>query len=284
MKHILRILIAAAIGPGTAHLAIAQEKTEDAPAPRTGILWIDWAAEQVAFTIQEAAPADDAPAEGARPMPELAPTHSVETMEMMRLQQEVRLLRELIEEGVVNRVMTLENEVRDLKSALRTQRGGAPVVPQPDTPATARLPEPEMAVPSPTPSAPVAEAAPTEPKAASEAFSFTVVDEWGRSPEAVAELGNGASTLIGLSGLVPAGSARADVVGLARDLRAKYRDYDNIVIEIFDSEEAALAFAESQQVDEASRVLSISRARTDGRDLTIYYGGELPEPLTAGEG
>lgn len=280
MKHILRTFTAAAIALGLAHPVIAREEGE--PAPRTGIFWIDWAAEQVAFTIQEAAPADETPEEGARPMPELAPTHSVETMEMMRLQQEVRLLRELIEEGVVNRVMTLENEVRDLKATLRAQRGGAPMVPQPDAPATARLPEPEMAAPSPTPTA--QESARVERAVATEPFAFTVVDEWGRSPEAVAELGNGASTLIGLSGLVPAGSTRADVVGLARELRAKYRDYDNIVIEIFDSEEAALAFAESQQVDEASRVLSISRARADGRDLMIYFGGELPEPLPVGGG
>jgi hypothetical protein len=259
---------------------------QEAPPPvPTGIEAIDWAAEQVNFTLREAEPApggaDTAPEEK---MPVLSPTHSIETMEMMRLQQEIRLLRELIEEGMLNRVTALEAEVRDLKATLRGEELTGPVVPKPDEPARARLPQPEPG--AATESKPemsledlAAAQLPAEPAAE---FAFTVVDEWGRSPEAVAELGGTASTLIGLAGLVPAGSTRADIVALAQELRTKYRAYDNIVIEVFDDASAAQDFADSQKVNAERRVLSIAKSKADGRDLMIYFGGELPEALTPG--
>lgn len=273
---------------------LAQEA--DAPPPvRTGIVWLDWAAEQVDFTLRAAEPAPEA-AEGApeapaepegEKMPMLSPTHSIETIEMMRLQQEIRLLRELIEEGLVNRVTALEAEVRDLKSALNGQQGDGPVVPMPDEPARARLPVPGSSVEAEPKSEMsledlAAAQLPAEPAESPADFTFTVVDEWGRSPEAVAELGGTASTLIGVAGLVPRGSSRSDVVALAQELRTKYATYDNIVIEVFDSEGAAQTFADAQKVDAESRVLSIAKSKADGRDLMIYFGGELPEALTPG--
>jgi len=275
---------------------LAQEA--DTPSPvRTGIVWLDWAAEQVDFTLREAEPAPEgaevAPEAPAEPegekMPVLSPTHSIETMEMMRLQQEIRLLRELIEEGMLNRVTALEAEVRDLKSALNGQQTTGPVVPMPDEPARARLPVPGSPVePEPEPASKpemsledlAAAQLPAEPAAPVADFEFTVVDEWGRSPEAVAELGGTASTLIGLAGLVSQGSTRSDIVALAQELRAKYAEYDNVVIEVFDSEAAAQTFADKQTVDAESRVLSIAKSKAEGRDLTIYFGGELPEALT----
>lgn len=274
------ILVTALIAGATVFPAPAQE--EDTPPVRTGIVWLDWAAEQVNFTLREAEPAPES-AEGppeaepeGEPMPVLSPTHSIETMEMMRLQQEIRLLRELIEEGVVGRVAALEAEVHALRAALNGQRAGGPMIPQPDAPAQSRLPMPGAPPPKET-SAP---AEPKEKRPPAEAFAFTVVDEWGRSPEAVAESGGTASTLIGMAGLVPAGSARSDVVALAKELRTKYKDYDNIVIEVFDNEAAARTFADEQTVDAERRVLSISKAKADGRDLMIYFGGGLPEALT----
>ena len=263
---------------------------EEGPPPvLTGIVWLDWAAEQVNFTLREADPvqdgADTAPEVAPEEkMPVLSPTHSIETMEMMRLQQEIRLLRELIEEGMLSRVTALEAEVRDLKATLRGEELTGPVVPKPDEPARARLPQPEPG--AATESKPemsledlAAAQLPAEPAAE---FAFTVVDEWGRSPEAVAELGGTASTLIGVAGLVPARSTRADVVALAQELRTKYRVYDNIVIEVFDDASAAQEFADSQKVNAERRVLSIAKSKADGRDLMIYFGGELPEALTPG--
>ncbi len=274
------ISIAIAIYP-----VLAEE--EGPPPVLTGIASIDWAAEQVNFTLREAEPAPEAAgnepeAAQEEKMPVLSPTHSIETMEMMRLQQEVRLLRELIEETMVGRVAALEAEVRDLKATLRGEEPVGPVVPKPDEPARARLPEPEPG--APTESKPEMSlqdlAAAQLPAVPAAEFAFTVVDEWGRSPEAVAELGGTASTLIGLAGLVPAGSTRADVVALAQELRTKYRAYDNIVIEVFDDASAAQEFADSQKVNAERRVLSIAKSKADGRDLMIYFGGELPEALT----
>lgn len=293
MTHLTRLSVIAALFAAFSSLPALAQEADSPPPVRTGIVWLDWAAEQVEFTLREAEPApegaESSPEVPAEPegekMPVLSPTHSIETIEMMRLQQEIRLLRELIEEGMVNRVAALEAEVRDLKSALNGQRPDGPVVPMPDEPARARLPvpgSPAEAQPKPEMSLEDLAAAqlPAEPAESAVDFEFTVVDEWGRSPEAVAELGGTASTLIGLAGLVPQGSSRSDVVALAQELRAKYADYDNVVIEVFDSEGAAQSFADKQTVDAESRVLSIAKSRAEGRDLAIYFGGELPEALT----
>jgi hypothetical protein len=293
MTDFIRLRIFFALFAAFSSLPALTQEADVPPPVRTGIVWLDWAAEQVEFTVREAEPAPegaesspeaDAEPEGEK-MPVLSPTHSIETIEMMRLQQEIRLLRELIEEGMLNRVTTLEAEVRDLKSALNGQQTTGPVVPMPDEPARARLPVPGS--PTETESKPTisledfaAAQLPAEPAESPADFTFTVVDEWGRSPEAVAELGGTASTLIGLAGLVPRGSSRSDVVALAQELRAKYGNYDNVVIEIFDSEAAAQTFADKQTVDAESRVLSIAKSKAEGRDLTIYFGGELPEALT----
>lgn len=263
----------------------APAQDEEAPPVRTGIEAIDWAAEQVNFTLREAEPASDganAATVQEEKMPVLSPTHSIEAMEMMRLQQEIRLLRELIEEGMVNRVTALEAEVRDLKATLRGEQPVGPVVPKPDEPARARLPQPEPgAATEAKPEMSLEDLAAAQlPAVPAEEFKFTVVDEWGRSPEAVAELGGTASTLIGVAGLVPAGSTRDDVVALAQELRTKYRVYDNIVIEVFDDASAAQDFADSQKVNAERRVLSIAKSKAEGRDLMIYFGGELPEALT----
>lgn len=304
-RYALYLALAAFFAAQGAMPALAQDV--DTPPPvKTGIRWIDWAAEQVDFTLREAEPAEPAtgqpteaePAEpvtgspvetapeepATEPLPELSPTHSIETMEMLRLQQEVRLLRELIEEGVVGRVTALETEVHELKAALKAQRPVGPVVPQPDVPTRAQLPLPDLAQEMKKAAAAKSEKpekAKQDPApAAAEPFGFTVVDEWGRSPEAVAEQGGKASTLVGVAGLVPPGSTRSDVVALGKELRTKYKDYDNIVIEVFDNEAAAKKFADAQSVDAESRVLSISKAKADGRDLMIYFGGEVPEALT----
>jgi len=113
-----------------------------------------------------------------------------------------------------------------------------------------------------------------------------VVDEWGRSPEVVAELGGNATTLIGIAGLVPPRSAKADVTALLQQLRADYDGYDNINIEIFDSMAAAKSFAERQVVDSNHHVGSISRHKASNRDVILYLGGTEPEalPLAAAGG
>lgn len=271
-------------------LVAASAPAADPLPPRTGIDWLDWATAQVSFVLQEAAP-PETPVVEARPLPPADPleaTHSIETIEIHRLQQEIHHLRKLIEREFVDRIVALESELREVKVALQrragqegTARSTGPIVPRPDDRRV--LPDPAeprrgieelraMAAGDPAPT-------PKEPAGPPEEFTFTVVDEWGRSPEVVAEMGGEASTLIGIAGVVPPGSTRDDVVALARALRADYDAYENINIEIFDAPAAARAFAERQVVDSERHVVSISRHTSSGRDLIVYLGGAKPEEV-----
>jgi hypothetical protein len=267
----MTMLAAAAVAP-------APDAIADTPRP-SGILWIDWATEQIAFALQEAAPASPTPAvSGPARLPA---THSIESIEINRLREEIRLLRDLIEQGVVGRVVALENEVRMLRGGLQQQQisnygsGGGQPQPGLNRAPSRNVPIPrEFASTAPMPAEPE-----RIPVAAPEAFRFTVVDEWGRTPEVAAELGGNASTLIGLAGIVPPGSAQDDVVALVRDLREDYEAYDNINIEIFDSERAAQDYAAEQSVDSSHHVASISRHKSSGRDLIIYLGNGKTEPV-----
>jgi len=62
---------------------------------------------------------------------------------------------------------------------------------------------------------------------------------------------------------------------LARELRTKYDQYDNINIEVFDDEESARAFADRNARDSQHNVLSISRHKESGRDVITIYGVPL---------
>mgnify|MGYP003644606561 CR=1 FL=1 len=246
-------------------------------APSSGIRWIDWMSEQVAFALEEAAPPEGVPQAPAA-------THSIESVEISRLREEIRLLRDLIEQGVVGRVIALEGEVRALRGDLQQAQiagyGGIQSVTQPNSSLSAVPMPPGFTNRSPEPMAAevLREAVPPAP------FEFTVVDEWGRSPEVVAELGNDASTLIGIAGVVPPRSAQKDVEALLRDLRAEYEAYDNINIEIFDTEAAAEAFATQQDIDSAHHIASISRYKASNRDVMVYLGdGKLSPVLLPSE-
>lgn len=263
-----------------AGLLCAFQASAQPEAPRrTGVVWLDWAADQIAFALREAEPAP--PGTEVAPAPSPA-THSIESMEIYRLQQEIRQLRELIEDNLLTRMMALEVELRDVKIALGTRQdpgyAGGPVVPRPDDlPRSFGAPVPQMPREE---SAELRHAAEALPPAAP--FSFSVLDEWGRSPEVAEELGGDASTLIGLVGVVPARSDKTDVMSLARELREKYEGYDNINIEVFDTNAAAQAYIDRQAVDAAHHVASISRHKASGRDLVLYLGGGAPEPVPLG--
>jgi hypothetical protein len=100
-------------------------------------------------------------------------------------------------------------------------------------------------------------------------FSYEVIKEWGRSPESAAELGGGASTLIGMVFLVPRGSAREDLEQFGRDLREQYTEYDNINIEVFDDKKAAQDSADHSVSNPAHRVLTVSKHKASGRDVIL---------------
>lgn len=111
-----------------------------------------------------------------------------------------------------------------------------------------------------------------------EPFVFTPIKEWGRTPEMVEELGDDATSLKGMVGMVPPRSRRADIEQLGRDLRSQFDAYDNINIEVFDDEKAAQDYAEDQTGDENHRVLSISKHAASGRDVILFLKkGEAAE-------
>ncbi len=111
-----------------------------------------------------------------------------------------------------------------------------------------------------------------------EPFAFTPLHEWGRTPDMAEQLGDDTPSLLGLVGVVPRNSRRADIEALGRQLRDEYDGYDNINIEVFDGLEAAERFIETQVGDPARRVLSISKHRGDGRDVILFLeNGEADE-------
>lgn len=111
-----------------------------------------------------------------------------------------------------------------------------------------------------------------------EPFAFTPLHEWGRTPEVAEELGNGASSLLGMVGVVPGNSRREDIENLGRELRKQYDAYDNINIEVFDDVAVAEEFIEAQTGNPNRRVLSISKHSSEGRDIILYlHNGEAHE-------
>jgi hypothetical protein len=125
--------------------------------------------------------------------------------------------------------------------------------------------EPPAAQPAPLPAGEV------PPLAAD--FAFSVVSEWGRSPEQVETLPGNVASLKGLVGVVPKGSSEQDLIALGRDLRQQYETYDNINIEVFDNAEAAKNYADRSAVNADARVLSISKHKDSGRDVILMNSG-----------
>ena len=118
-----------------------------------------------------------------------------------------------------------------------------------------------------------------EAQAESRPVEFVAVQEWGRSLEMVEELGGDATSLKGIIGAVPPRSRKVDIEQLGRDLRKEYEAYDNINIEVFDDEDAARQYAETQIGKPSHRVLSISKHAASGRDVILYLGGEKAEEV-----
>ncbi len=194
-----------------------------------------------------------------------------------RLRSEVNALRQEISQLsetlnlMVNRVMAdLEHENAQLREELRKVygSGAAPLPPQVPRPGGELLDHVLSEAPLDS-GAPAA--APAAPAAVS--FGYTVLQEWGRSPEAAEELGANATSLKGMVCVVPKGSSRADLEAMGRELRKRYEQFNNINIEVFDDEEAAKEYAEQNKMRSAHRVLSVSKHQASGRDVILYYEG-----------
>ena len=209
----------------------------------------------------------------AEETPEPQPPESGTTDPIEAVRSDIAAMREemhqimLTLDLVVNRIMAdLERENDLLRQELRRVYGKMEGDTPPDfTPPAFAIPRPggqiieeilEEAPPLPEP--------PSPPE-----FSYEVIKEWGRSPESAAELGGGASTLIGMVFLVPRGCTREDLEEFGRDLRRQYDGYDNINIEVFDNRKAAQDSAEQSVADPAHRVLTVSKHKNSGRDVIL---------------
>jgi len=225
-------------------------------------------AQEAAPPLVEAERFDPAPAPGAAMQPGNAEMETLKK-DVSEIKQDLQLLQETLD-LIVNRMMAdLEKENAQLRAEVRRlQEYGAPssaidggFVPRPGAElfeAVAQEPHPDMA--------------PAEPPAPP-AFSWDVVEEWGRDPATAQRLGPEVSSLKGMVIVVPPGSSREEVEELARQLRSEHEAYDNINIEFFDDADAARAYADRQVTDPKHRVLSISKHKGSGRDKILYLGG-----------
>ncbi len=167
-------------------------------------------------------------------------------------------------------IRALEDENEKLRQALRLRFGGGggglPPVPMPNR----ELLESVLREP-----APFQERQETAVDS-SGAEAYTVVSEWGRSPEVAKSLPGQVASLIGLALAVEPGTPEAELKRLGEDLRENYRAYDNINIEVFDDVDAARIFANEGKSDPTHRVMSIAKFKHSGRDSVVMYRGGRP--------
>ena len=109
-----------------------------------------------------------------------------------------------------------------------------------------------------------------EPRSAS-AGSYTIVSEWGRSPEVAAELPGNVSSLVGLAAAVAPNMPSDALEALGRELRSAYDGYDNINIQVFDDIEAAKNYADLGKSSPRHLVLSVSKHKHSERDVTVRF-------------
>ena len=244
------------------------------PAPIPQSSWGTWMTQQwTQLTKPAAPPADSGPSE----------TEQLRK-EMSALRTEVKELSQTLD-LLINRVMKdLEDENAQLRDEVRRAYAtGAATTPQVPRPSDKLLDE-VLSEPSTAPTPTAAEiaaaygATPAQAKPPAPAtpppsvtFAYNVVQEWGRTPEAVAELGGNNSSLKGMVCVVPPGSPRTDLEQMGRDLRAKFEGYDNINVEVFDNEATAKTFVEQNKMNTSRRVLSVSKHQGSGRDVILYY-------------
>jgi len=184
------------------------------------------------------------------------------------LREIVKGLQQVLDEKLIA-IQQLEDENESLRQALRLRFGGTsgslPPVPIPNR----ELIESVLNESAPTPERRETVGPPSDPAA------FTVVSEWGRSPEVAASLPGEVSSLIGMTIAVEPGISADALKQLGQELRENYAHYDNINIEVFDDVAAARRFAEKGESENEHRVMRITSFKHSGRNsLEIFRNGK----------
>lgn len=192
--------------------------------------------------------------------------------ELKKLSDKIeRMQEDLVQKS--DAIRALEDENEKLRQALRLRfhggkGGGLPPVPIPNRELL------ESVLKEPAPFQERQESA--GGGASNDAEAYTVVDEWGRSPEIAKSLPGKVASLIGMALAVKPGTSEEELRRLGEDLRKNYNDYDNINIEVFDDVEAARTFAHDGKSDAKHRVLSITKFLHSGRDSVVLYRDGRP--------
>lgn len=190
--------------------------------------------------------------------------------EIEALRMELKEIRAVLD-GKLQAIAGLEDENEKLRRALRVrygrETGDLPAVPMPDRDLI------EEVLNDPRVQETRRDLMRTESPGGVDTMSYTVVSEWGRSPEIAAQLQGNVSSLIGMAVTVPARISEESLRAVGKHIRKKYEYYDNINIEIFDNIDAARQFADFGTVDKGRRVMSISKHRHSERNVILLYRG-----------
>ncbi len=190
--------------------------------------------------------------------------------EVADLQETLRQLQDILDEKVLA-IKQLENENEKLRQALRLRFGqsgqGLPPVPMPNR----DLIESVIEEPDPVP-----ERQETMSASAAGREAYTVVSEWGRSPEVAASLPGDVSSLVGMAIAVPPETPENTLIELGKELRQNYAAYDNVNIEIFNDLAAARRYANEGKTEAAHRVMTVAKFKHSERDTIILYRNGQP--------
>ena len=239
---------------------------------------------RVEITVK--APLEEQPSDkpGAPPVPEIDLKAELAEIraQLIELRAEVSRLQTVIDVYSGSLLADLKDENERLRRQIRRLPGGyiealdsgLPVVPMPDGELI------ERAVRDAENSRALDDAALGEeqgaPVAAGE-LGYTVVAEWGRTPEEAAEFGPEVTSLKGMICVVPAGAGEKDLIDLGWHLRSECKGFDNINIEVFDDIEAAESYEETNIIPPEHHVMGVSKHRSSGRDILLLFSNGVAQ-------
>lgn len=187
---------------------------------------------------------------------------------VLDLQSTLRHVQEMLAAKMLA-ITEIEDENRKLREALRLrygrERSGLPPVPMPHK----KLIESVLGQSGRT------DQPFEEPSRDTGANTYTIVGQWGRSPEVAAGLPGNVSSLIGVAAVVAPGMPPNEVEALGKELHQTYNAYDNINIQVFDNVAAAKDYADTGTSSAAHLILSISKHRHSQHDKIFRFQNGL---------